>query len=221
MSERLRVLIGCEFSAVVRDAFRARGHDAWSCDLLPSEGDPRWHLQCDIFTVLDRGWDLMIFHWPCTYLTRAQAGWFFNLPKKPNPKILYGKDRYRAMLRSARTFRRLLNSDIPRICGENPIPYWKAREIMGDYTQKIQPNQFGHAERKDTCLWLRNLPPLVPTNIVELPEEKSRAQRLHWLPRSENRWKERSRTFRGIADAMAEQWGSLSPITRTTTGREG
>lgn len=210
----MRVLIGCEFSGIVRDEFLRRGHDAWSCDLLPSER-PGPHLQCDIFTVLDQGWDLMVFHWPCTYLTRAQAGWFFNRPKKPNPEILYGKDRYKAMLRSARTFRRLLNSDIPRICGENPIPYWKAREIMGDYTQKIQPSQFGHAERKDTCLWLRNLPPLVPTKIVELPTEKSKAQRLHWLPRSKTRWKERSRTFQGIASAMAEQWGAT---TSTSAG---
>jgi hypothetical protein len=205
----MKVLIACEFTGVVRDAFRARGHDAWSCDLLPSEGDRRWHLQCNVFTVLDRGWDLLIFHWPCTYLTRAQAGWFFNRPKKPKPAILYGYPRYRAMRHSARCFRRLLNSAIPHVAGENPIPYRDARLIMGEPTQTVQPYQFGHAERKATCLWLRNLPPLQPTNIVALPESKADAQRLHWLPRTENRWKERSRTFQGIADAMAEQWGGL------------
>lgn len=202
----MRVLVACEFSGVVRDAFRARGHDAWSCDLLPSE-KPGPHLQCDVFTVLDRGWDLMIFHWPCTYLTRAQAGWFYNLPKKPKSHILYGRARYDAMLESAANFKRLLNVDIPRICGENPIPYRDARLIMGDYTQQVQPYEFGHPERKATCLWLRSLPPLQPTNIVPLPENKADAQRLHWLPRTENRWKERSRTFQGVADAMADQWG--------------
>jgi hypothetical protein len=205
----MKVLVGCEFSGVVRDAFRARSHDAWSCDLLPSEGDSRWHLQCDVFTVLDRDWDLLIFHWPCTYLTRAQAGWFFNRPKKPKPDILYGYPRYRAMRHSARCFRRLLSSPILRIAGENPIPYRDARLIMGEPTQTIQPYQFGHTERKATCLWLRNLPLLRATDIVALPENKADAQRLHWLPRTENRWKERSRTFQGIADAMAEQWGGL------------
>lgn len=204
----MRVLVACEFSGVVRDAFLSQGHDAWSCDLLPSEA-PGPHMQCDIFKVLDRDWDLMIFHWPCTYLTRAQAGWFFNWPKKPKPHILYGPLRYQAMLDSARNFRRLLESDIPRIGGENPIPYKKAREIMGDYTQRIQPYEFGHPERKATCLWLKNLPPLVATDIVPLPEKKSEAQRLHHLSPSPNRWKERSRTFIGIANAMAEQWGSL------------
>lgn len=204
----MRILIACEFSGTVRDAFLARGHDAWSCDLLPSEL-PGPHLQCDVFTVLDRGWDLMVFHWPCTYLTRAQAGWFFNRPKKPKPHILYGYPRYQAMRRSARCFRRLLKSPIPRIAGENPIPYREARLIMGESSQKIQPYEFGHPERKATCLWLRNLPLLQPTGIVPLPEKKSEAQRLHHLPQSPNRWKERSRTFQGIADAMAEQWGSL------------
>lgn len=202
----MRVLVACEFSGIVRDAFIARGHDAVSCDLLPSEL-PGPHLQVDVFSVLDRGWDLMIFHWPCTYLTRAQAGWFFNLPKNPKPHILYGRARYYAMLESAAQFKRLLDSGIPRICGENPIPYRDARLIMGGYTQKIRPSDFGHAERKDTCLWLKNLPPLMPTKIVALPERKSEAQRLHWLSPSPDRWKERSRTFQGIADAMAEQWG--------------
>lgn len=205
----MRVLIGCEFSGIVRDEFLKHGHDAWSCDLLPSER-PGPHLQCDIFTVLDRGWNLMIFHWPCTYLTRAQAGWFFNLPKKPKPHILYGRARYAAMIESAGNFKRLLNSNIPRICGENPIPYRDARLIMGDYTQKVQPYEFGHPERKATCLWLRNLPELKPTQVVALPEKKSEAQRLHYLSPGPSRSRERSRTFEGVARAMAEQWGSLT-----------
>jgi hypothetical protein len=192
----------------VREAFISYGHNAVSCDLLPSEL-PGPHLQCDIFSILDRGWDLMIFHWPCTYLTRAQAGWFFNRPKKPKPHVLYGYPRYKAMRQSARCFRRLLNAPIPLICGENPIPYRDAQLIMGSYTQKIQPYEFGHPERKATCLWLRNLPPLRPTNIVSLPEKKSEAQRLHHLPPSPDRWKLRSKTYQGIADAMAQQWGSL------------
>ena len=205
----------------MRDAFLARGHDAWSCDLLPSER-PGPHLQCDVFSILDREWDLLIFHWPCTYLTRAQAGWFFNLPKKPKPHILYGEARYRAMQESAANFKRLLNTPIPHICGENPIPYRDARLIMGEYTQLIQPYKFGHAERKATCLWLKNLPPLRPTNIVALPENKAEAQRLHRLSPSPNRWRERSRTFKGIAAAMADQWGSLNDnATTSRQEREG
>lgn len=204
----MRVLIGCEFSGVVREAFRQRGHDAWSCDLLESE-QPGPHLQCDIFSVLDRNWDLLIFHWPCTYLTRAGAGWLYNRPKKPKAGTLFGEERRQAMIESAHNFRRLLDAPIPRICGENPVPYRDARLIMGDYSQQVQPFQFGHPERKGTCLWLRNLPLLQPTRIVPLPEKRSEAQRLHHLPPSADRWKLRSITFRGIADAMADQWGQL------------
>lgn len=202
----MRVLVACEFSGIVRDAFIARGHDAWSCDLLPTEREGP-HLQCDVFSVLDRNWDLMIFHWPCTYLTRAGAGWLYNVPKKPKAGTLFGEARRQAMIESANNFRRLLDAPILRICGENPVPYSKAMEIMGRYSQKVQPYQFGHPERKGTCLWLRNLPPLHPTQIVELPAKRSEAQRLHHLPPSTNRWKLRSVTFQGIAKAMAEQWG--------------
>lgn len=205
----MRVLIGCEFSGVVREAFRRRGHDAWSCDLLESE-QPGPHLQCNIFDVLDRNWDLLIFHWPCTYLTRAGAGWLYNVPKKPKAGTLFGEARRQAMIESANNFRRLLDAPIPRICGENPIPYRDARLIMGEYNQQIQPYEFGHAERKATCLWLKNLPYLLATNIVPLPEKRSEAQRLHHLPPSADRWKFRSITFQGIADAMADQWGGLS-----------
>ena len=201
----MRVLVGCEFSGIVREAFRARGHDAWSCDLLPSEQEGP-HLQCDLFSVLDQNWDLLIFHWPCTYLTRAGAGWLYNRPKKPKVGTLFGEERRQAMIESAKQFRRLLETPIPRICGENPVPYRDARLIMGNYSQQVQPYQFGHPERKATCLWLRNLPLLQPSQIVELPAKRSEAQRLHHLPPSADRWKLRSVTFQGIADAMAEQW---------------
>lgn len=204
----MRILVACEFSGIVRDAFRTRGHDAWSCDLLPTEREGP-HLQCNVFTVLDQGWDLMIFHWPCTYLTRAGAGWLYNVPKKPKAGTLFGEARRQAMIESANNFKRLLNAPVPRICGENPIPYRDAMAIMGRYTQKIQPYEFGHPERKATCLWLRNLPELKPTQIVTLPEKRSEAQRLHHLPPSNDRWKLRSITFQGIANGMAEQWGKL------------
>lgn len=202
----MRVLVGCEFSGIVRDAFLERGHDAWSCDLLPTER-PGPHIQGDVFGVLNQGWDLMIYHWPCTYLTRAQAGWFFNTPKAPKSDVLYGRARYEAMLQSAASFLKLFLAPIPLICGENPKPYRDARLIMGSPTQEIQPFQFGHAERKATCLWLKGLPLLVPTSVVDLPTEASKAQRLHRLSPSPDRWKERSRTYEGVAKAMAEQWG--------------
>ena len=206
----MRVLIGCERSGVIRRAFRERGHDAWSCDLVPADDASEYHLQCDVFDVLDRCWDLMIFHWPCTYLTRAGAGWLFNTPKKPKPDVLYGEARRKAMIESAYNFKRLLDAPIPRICGENPIPYRDAAKIMGKYSQKIQPYEFGHPERKGTCLWLRHLPPLIPTKIVPLPEKRSEAQRLHYLSPSPERARLRSISFKGIGEAMADQWGGES-----------
>ncbi len=198
----MRVLVGCEFSGVVRRAFRERGHDAWSCDLLPADDNDEHHLQCDIFTVLDHGWDLMIFHWPCTFLTRAGAGWLYNTPKKPKAGILYGERRRVAMIESANNFKRLLNAPIPRIGGENPVPYKDAMEIMGGYNQKIQPWEFGDEEVKGTGLWLKNLPPLMATMLCAKRED-----RLHRLPPSADRAKIRSQTFPGIAAAMADQWG--------------
>lgn len=205
----MRVLVACEFSGIVRDAFIARGHDAWSCDLLPTER-PGQHLQCDVFSILDQGWDLMVFHWPCTYLTRAGAGWLFNVPKQPKAGTLFGEARRQAMIESANNFKRLMNASILRICGENPIPYRDARLIMGEYNQQVQPYEFGHPEQKATCLWLKNLPPLMATMMVPLPRERSKAQRLHHLPPSPTRAQERSRTYQGIAEAMADQWGQIT-----------
>lgn len=213
----MRLLVACEFSGIVRDAFAAKGWDAWSCDLLPSERTGQ-HIQDDVFNHLDEDWDVLIFFWPCTWSTRSGAGWLFRKPKKPNPKILYLEDRRKAMIESANQFRRLLDCNIPFRCGENPQPYIEALRIMGQWTQKIQPWQFGHGECKGTCLWLRGLPNLEPTHrkddLFALPEPLERQQRLHKLPPSPHRWKERSRTYTGIAAAMADQWTKfLSPAS--------
>lgn len=197
----MRVLIACEFSGVVRDAFLARGHDAWSCDLLPTEA-PGPHIQGDVLSVLGDGWDLMIAHPPCTYLTVAGNKWMGH-PKFPTR----ADDRKAAI----RFFMALCDAAIPRVAIENPIG------IMSTHFRKpdcvIQPWMFGHGETKATCLWLRGLPPLIPTHMRDdlfaAHEPDGREQRLHRLPPSATRWKERSRTFLGIAAAMAEQWGGL------------
>lgn len=198
----MKVLVACEFSGVVRDAFAARGHDAWSCDLLPTE-NPGNHIQGDVFDNLDRDWGMLIFHWPCTYMLLSGVRWFTTIPANPNPKILYGEPRLRAMEKDAECFRRLLDCGIPRIAGENPTMCGAAQKIIGQkWSQRIQPWQFGHGETKATCLWLKGLPVLKPTNVVV-----GREGRIWKLPPSEDRWKLRSVTFQGIADAMASQWG--------------
>jgi len=180
-----RVLVACEFSGTVRDAFAARGHDAWSCDLLDSE-KPGQHLRCDARDVLGDGWDVMICHPPCTHLAVSGARWF--------------KDKRAEQAEAMEFVRQLLAAPIERIALENPVSIISSRVRKPD--QVIQPWQFGHGETKATCLWLKGLPKLVPTNIVE-----GREARVHKMPPSENRWRERSRTFAGIAAAMAEQWG--------------
>ena len=183
----MRVLVACEFSSTVRDAFRARGHDAWSCDLLPSErGEP--HYQGNVLEILNDGWDMMIAHPPCTHLAVSGARWF--------------KDKQLEQDASLRFVRNLLDCDIPKICLENPVSIISTR--IRKPTQIIQPWQFGHGETKATCLWLKNLPKLLPTNIVD-----GREARVHRMPPGPDRWKERSRTFEGVALAMVEQWGSL------------
>lgn len=188
----MKVIVACEFSGIVRDEFIKRGHDAMSCDLLPTER-PGPHYQGSIFDLLERETcDLLIFHWPCTRLCNSGVRW------------LAERNLWAEMEESARQFRRLLDFDIPHIAGENPIPHKYARAIMGDYSNIIQPWQFGHGETKATCLWLKNLPKLEPTDIVT-----GREQRIFKMTPGPDRWKERSRTFQGIAEAMAEQWGSL------------
>lgn len=189
----MKVLVACEFSGIVRDAFRANGHDAWSCDLLPTEGDPAYHHKTDITTLLSQNsdWDLMIAHPPCTRLANSGVRWL-------NERNLWGQ-----MEEDAIFFQSLLESTIPSICIENPIPHRYALQIIGrKYDQIIQPWQFGHPETKATCLWLKNLPLLTPTKIVA-----GRTARVHMASPGPNRRKERSRTLQGIAKAMAQQWG--------------
>lgn len=181
----MRVLVACEFSGTVRDCFLSLGHDALSCDLLPSD-KPGPHYQGDVMDILDSGWDLMIAHPPCTHLAVSGARWFY----------------YKKYLQSeALDFvLKLMRSPIPRIAIENPLSIISSRIRKCD--QMIQPWQFGHGERKATCLWLKNLPKLKPSNIVS-----GRVPRLHHLPPSKDRSKIRSMTYPGIAKAMASQWG--------------
>ena len=190
----MKVLIACEFSGIVRDAFKDRGHDAWSCDLLPTE-KPGQHLQEDIGFTLQRQehWDLMVAHPPCTYLAVSGARWF--------------KQRQKEQAEAIKFFMQLINAPIPKIAVENPIGIMSTRYRKPD--QIIQPWQFGAGETKATCLWLKNLPLLQPTRIVD-----GRKGRVWREPPSKDRWKNRSRTYRGIAEAMAKQWGT-TPIPPT------
>jgi site-specific DNA-cytosine methylase len=182
----MKVLVACEFSGTVRDAFARRGHIAVSCDLLPTE-TPGIHFQGDVRALLGMRWDLMICHPPCTHLAVSGARWF--------------KDKQAEQAEALEFVRLLLDTPIPRIALENPVSIISSRIRKPD--QVIQPWQFGHGEVKATCLWLKGLPRLIPTNVVE-----GREARVHKMPPGPNRWKERSRTFAGIAEAMAEQWGN-------------
>lgn len=197
----MRVLIGCERSGVMREAFRTRGHDAWSCDLAPADDNSEYHFQSDVLAVLDRGWNLAIFHPVCTYLANSGAKHLWKGMRRENgpcPK------RFARMVSAADFFLKCWNADIPRVAVENPIIHSHAQAIIGDGpTQIIQPWQFGHPETKATCLWLRNLEPLVPTNIVE-----GREQRIWKMPPGPDRQRLRSETYPGIAEAAAEQWGN-------------
>lgn len=186
----MRVLVACEFSGVVRDAFRARGHDAMSCDLLPTEVDGP-HYMGDVRDVLDDGWDLMVAHPPCTHLAVSGARWF---AKKRAEQV-----------EALEFVRLLLDAPIPRIALENPVSIISSRIRKPE--QIIQPWQFGHGETKATCLWLKGLPLLRATNIVD-----GREARVHKMAPGPNRWRERSRTFEGIAAAMADQWGGIAEL---------
>ena len=190
MSDALKVGILCEFSGIVRDAFRALGHDAISCDLLPTES-PGPHIQGDCLAQDWRGFDLLICHPPCTRLCNSGVRW------------LHERDLWREMREAAQFFRQCLDLPAPQVACENPIMHKYAREIVGrGPDQIIQPWQFGHGETKATGLWLRGLPRLKPTNIVPGREAK-----VHTASPGPNRWKLRSLTYPGIARAMAEQWG--------------
>lgn len=182
-----RVLVGCEFSGCVRNAFSRAGWDAWSCDLLPSE-TPGNHIQGDVLQVLGEGWDLAVFHPPCTRLAVSGSRWFSMYQHEQEAALDF--------------VRQLMRCPVPRWALENPVSVISSRIRKPD--QLIHPWQFGHPETKKTCLWLHNLPPLVPTRIVE-----GREPRVWKMSPGPDRWKNRSRTFPGIADAMAGQWGCL------------
>jgi len=182
----MKVLVACEFSGIVREAFRKRGHDSWSCDLLPTE-IPGKHLESDVWNVMTfNKWDLIIAHPPCTHLAVSGARWF--------------KDKQIERWDAIRFFMTFVTNNCNKIVIENPIGIMSTVYRKPD--QIVQPWQFGHGETKATCLWLKNLPKLVPTNIVEGREAK-----VHKCPPGPYRWKIRSRTYQGIANAMAEQWG--------------
>lgn len=184
----MRVLVGCESSGVVRRAFAAAGHDAWSCDLLESEDASPRHITGDVMDVIGDGWDMAIFHPPCTHLAVSGARHF--AAKRADGRQQEALD----------FVRRLLDAPIPKIALENPVSIISTQ--IRPPSQTIQPWMFGHGEVKATCLWLKNLPLLEPTNIVE-----GREARVHRMAPSPDRWRERSRTLEGIAQAMADQWG--------------
>lgn len=198
----MRILVACEYSGKVRDAFTALGHDATSCDLLPTE-KPGKHYQGSVLDIINDGWDMLIGHPPCTYLTNSGVHWLHRRP-----------ERWEQLDDGAAFFKALWDAPIERIALENPIMHKYAIERIGGikHSQIIQPWMFGHPESKATGLWLKNLPLLQETNNVKevfknLP--KKEAQRIHMLPPSADRWKLRSTTFDGIALAMAQQWGNV------------
>lgn len=190
----MRVLVACEYSGRVRDAFLDRGHEAWSCDLLPTESPRGFHYQGPIEHILNDGWDLMICHPPCTHLAVSGSRWFKYKQKEQKKALEFVK--------------MLMDAPIERIALENPISIISTRIRKPE--QIIQPWMFGHMEKKSTCLWLKNLPPLRETNNVKeemLKLSRKEMNRIHYMPPGPDRWKERSRTYQGIATAMAEQWG--------------
>lgn len=190
----MRVLIACEFSGTVRDAFLKKGHDAWSCDLLPTDSDGP-HIQGDITKFLNKGWDLMVAHPPCTHLAVSGARWFKGKEKEQKEALDFVKT--------------LLDAPIDKIALENPVSIISSKIRKPD--QIIQPWMFGHPESKTTCFWLKNLPRLIPTKILKVPENgvwlNQTPSGQNKLGPSPDRWKIRSKTYAGIAAAMAEQWG--------------
>jgi hypothetical protein len=195
----VKILIACEYSGTVRDAFIARGHDAISCDLLPTDR-PGPHYQGDVCDILGEGFDLMVAHPPCTHLAVSGARWF--------------KDKQQEQAEALAFVNLLLNAPIGRIALENPVSIISSR--IRKPNQIVQPWQFGHPESKATCLWLKNLPALIPTNILPKPASGRWSNQTpsgqNKLSPSEDRWKLRSATYQGIADAMAEQWGTAASV---------
>jgi len=194
----MKILIACEESQTVCKAFRDKGHEAYSCDILPcSGGHPEWHIQGDVLPLLKKKWDLIIAHPPCTYLTNAGAVHLY-------PKKVLNTDRLIKGITAKHFFMEFLESNCDKVCVENPIPS-KVFELP-PYTQVIQPYEYGHPFQKKTCLWLKGLPPLKPTKIME--ERQSTKIAGNWFNKGgKDRQKNRSKFWQGIADAMAEQWG--------------
>jgi len=193
----MKVLVACEYSGTVREAFAKKGHDAWSCDLLPTDIPSDKHIQDDCLKVIaSQKWDLIIGHPPCTFLTVSNSKNWAKL--QANGKQQAAIDFVLA----------IWDADCPRICIENPVGALSTRSRMGKPSQYVQPFMFNHPEQKKTGLWLKGLPNLIPTNIIDVSGlPKKDVQRLHYLPPSKDRWKLRSKTYQGIADAMADQWG--------------
>lgn len=215
----MRVLIACEFSGTVRRAFVARGHDAWSCDLLPAEDRSNRHITGDVRDILSDGWDLLIVaHPPCTRLCNSGVRWLSTPPPGRTSAELW-----RELDEGAALFSTLWNAPVERVAVENPVMHRHAKERIVGYVppaQSVQPWQFGDWERKRTCLWLRGLPALVPTYPTmgeaqrALGHDALPAERVHRMPPGEHRARERSRFFPGIAAAMADQWGGLIEAER-------
>ena len=213
----MRILVGCESSQEVCKAFRALGHEAYSCDLLPAlGGHPEWHFQEDIFAVLARErFDMLICFPPCTYLTVSAARWLIDQPERASG-VLVGAARREAQQQALDFVRRLMRANVLLKCFENPVGAIST-QIMPP-TQIIQPWQFGHPEQKTTCLWLQGLPRLKPTHIVHaemmlLPRKER--ERIHYMSSSADRWQERSVTYSGVAQAMAAQWSNIVPKPNT------
>jgi hypothetical protein len=207
-AEGRRVLVACEFSGIVREAFRKVGCNAYSCDFLPSEISSEYHIQDDVLKHLDDGWDMMIAFPPCTYLANSGVRWMYL----PDGSINF--KRLSETVDAAAFFNKLLYADIPHIVIENPIQHSSARTLIREYDQIIQPWQFGHGETKQTCLWLKGLPLLKSSNIVS-----GRNHRIWYESPGPDRQKNRSRTFQGIADAMAKQW-NICDRTLETIARQ-
>ena len=194
----MKVLVACEYSGIVREAFALKGHDAWSCDLLPTDQPSNKHIQGDVLEIINNDWDLIIAHPPCTHLSVSGAARWAE-------KVADG--RQQAAIKFVED---IWNANCSFIAIENPVGALSTRSKLGKASQYIQPYEFGHAEQKKTGLWLKGLPKLIPTDVIDvsnLPDNQR--QRLHYLPPSKDRWKIRSTTFQGIADAMADQWGNL------------
>lgn len=215
----MKVLIACEFSGRVRDAFRAKGHDALSCDLLPTEV-PGPHYEGDVRDILHKRWDLVIAHPDCTYHTNAGVRWYTTIPKNPRADVTYGPARWQKWEEAVAFFRLFTELDhVERVCIENPVMHGASLDAVGDYTQTIQPWMFGHKRLKRTCLWLKGLMPLVPSRLIQPPRVKDFKTRadydkeyrlwaeVHQESPGPERWRNRSRTYTGIARAMADQWG--------------